>query len=268
MNRTRLVAVPLVLGLAGALGGCTLLNPLLPQGGSTPTPTVVGSAEAASAFTDTICSFNDAAFAFDATWSDLDAPLRDLQAAALLGRVEAEEAKRHLEAVRWPTDIAADVVVIQGYLQERVDKLDSVISAGSVEELEGIDFTTPEEVNSAAAEVEAFLQLGADYCPAPDDPDEPSDPAAELATSAWAGSDSDGDETELLLRADGSASVTVAGVAYDGTWQLVSGILSVDVTRTDNALAFSGFFEPGATALAMSGTASNGHRWTVQLQRS
>ena len=267
MNRTRLVLVPFALVLAAGLGGCTFLNPLAQQGGATPTPTAVSSAEAANAFTDTICTFNDAAFAFDQTWSDLEAPLRELQEAASLSRIEAEAAKEELEAVTWPADIADDVVVIEEYLEMRMGKLESVISAESVDELDEIDFTTPEAVNTAAADVEEFLELGADYCPSGEEPAEPADPAAELSDSTWAGTDSDGDQTELRLAAGGSASVTVGGADYSGTWDLAAGVLTIEVARTDNALSFSGLYEPGATAIAFSGTATNGHTWTVEVQR-
>jgi hypothetical protein len=265
MNRTRLVAVPLALILAGMLGGCAFPAQLFQGGGTTPTPTAVSAAEAATAFSDTICTFNDAAFAFDRTWSDLEAPLRDLQEAASLSRVEAEAAERQLQAVSWPADIADDVTVIEQYLRDRMEKLDSVISAESVDELDAVDFTTPEAVNTAAAEVEAFLELGADYCPAPE---EPSDPAASLGGSTWTGTDSDGDETELVLGADGSASAKVGGAAFEGTWELAAGVLTVAVARTDNSLAFTGTYEPGADVMALSGTATNGHTWTVELLRS
>jgi hypothetical protein len=262
MNRTRLVVVPLALVLAVA--GCGAPSRVAPA--PSPTPSAVGPAEAATAFADTICTFNDAAFAFDTTWSDLEAPLRDLQAAASLSRTEAETAKQGLQAVTWPADIADDVLVIEEYLDERIEKLDSVVSARAVEELDGIDFTTPDGVNTAAAEVEAFLELGADYCPDSGAGDG-SDPAAELSSSAWSGTDSDGDDTELLLEADGSASVTVAAAQYGGTWKLADGLLAVDASRPDNSLAFSGVYEPGADSMNLSGTATNGHSWTVLLQR-
>jgi hypothetical protein len=171
--------------------------------------------------------------------------------------------------VTWPADIADDVVVIEEYLEQRMGKLESVISAESVDELDEIDFTTPEAVNTAAADVEEFLELGADYCPSGEEPVEPAaDPAAELGDSTWAGTDSDGDETVLRLAADGAASVTVAGAEYAGTWDLAAGVLTIEVARTDNALSFSGFYEPGANAMALSGTATNGHTWTVDAQRS
>ena len=270
MHLSRIVVVPLALALSGGLAGCAFLTPLTGGGGGAtppPTPTSVSSAEAASAFTETICTFNDAAFAFDETWSDLEAPLRDVQEAASLSRIEAGVAKEQLEAVSWPADIADDVVVIEEYLQQRIEKLDAVISAESVEELDEIDFTTPEPVNTAAAEVEAFLELGADYCPATEDPADPADPADELASSTWTGTDSDGDETEVLLGADGSATVTVADVVYEGTWDLAVGVLSIDVSGSETALAFSGFYEAGASTMTLSGTATNGHTWTVELQR-
>jgi hypothetical protein len=267
MNRIRFLAGPLALLAATAVGGCGFLSPASPPQ-ATPTPTAVSSAEAASVFTVTICTFNDAAFAFDSKWSDLEAPLRDLQEAASLSMAEAEAAKHDLEAVTWPADIADDVLVIEHYLQQRVAKLDSVIAADTVDELAKIDFTTPGEVNSAAAEVEAFLELGADYCPNSPQTGDPSAPAAEPAPSTWTGTDSDGDDTELRLEADGSASAKVGGAVYDGTWHLDERRLSVELARADNSLAFAGVYEQGAVAINLSGTATNGHTWTVKLQRN
>ena len=264
MARNRVPSVSLVLGLAVALSGCSLL-PGITNSGATPTPTAVSTADAATAFSATICTFNDAAFAFDETWSDLDAPLRDVQEAAALSRTEAETAKDELESLAWPADIADDIVVVEDYLDGRMAKLDQVIDAGTVEELDGIDFTTPEKVNAAASEIEASLGLGADYCPQTQEPEE--EPVDDLAISTWSGVDSDGDDTVVILGTEWEAQVTVGSTLYEGTWELTDGVVTIDVTTSDNALAFNGFYEPGQTALSLSGTATNGHTWTVELRR-
>ncbi|MFC0681948.1 hypothetical protein ACFFGH_29295 [Lysobacter korlensis] len=262
MVRTRFHAVPLVLALL-ALSGCSLLPRV--TGGTTPTPTAVSTGEAATAFSATICTFNDAAFAFDRTWSDLEAPLRDLQEAASLSRIEAETAKRQLEGVSWPAGIADDIGVIEEYLQERMGKLDRVIAAETVEELDAIDFGTPEEVQAAASEIEASLELGADYCPQTEEPG--VEPVEDLAISTWSGVDSDGDDTVVILGTDQDAQVTVGDTLYEGTWAVVDGVLTIDVATTDNTLSFSGDYQPAQTSMSLSGTATNGHTWTVELRR-
>jgi hypothetical protein len=77
MIRVRSVSVPLVLGLAVALSGCSFL-PTVNAVVATPTPTALSDEEAAAAYTGTICSFNEGARAFAATWTDDTATLRQL----------------------------------------------------------------------------------------------------------------------------------------------------------------------------------------------
>jgi hypothetical protein len=266
MPRTRLHAVPLTLAitLAVSIGGCAAIERLAPQGAATPTPAAVDSERAATAFTDTICAFNDGAFAFNETWTDLEAPLGDLHEAAALSRAEAVTAKEQLEDVAWPADIGDEITVIEGYLDERVGKLDQVLGADSAEQLDAIDFTTPDDVGTAASRIEERLGLGTDYCPTTAGPDPQQ---AGLTTSTWSGVDSDGDDTVIILGTDGDAQVTVGTTPYSGSWKLADGVLTLDVTTTDNALSFHGFYEAGQTSMSLSGTATNGHTWTVELRR-
>jgi hypothetical protein len=269
MNRTRTASIPLVLGLSLLLGGCGFLPQVqLPQSNATPTPVVVSAEQAATAYSGTICTFNAGARAFADTWKDDAASLRDLKEAASLAKIEAETALSELEGTGWPADIATDVEVVGGYLRTRIERLDQVIGAEAIEELDDIELaTTPDEVNDSAARVEEALALGVDFCPQPD-PEVPAEPAdAELAATTWTGTDSDGDETVLFFGTGGVAEVTVADVVYEGTWELADGMLTIDVSTTENSLAFNGLYESGATALALSGTATNGHTWTLDVER-
>jgi hypothetical protein len=264
----RVVSVPLVLGLALALGGCGLLPQVqLPQGNATPTPTAVSAEQAATVYSATICTFNDGASAFADTWQNDAASLRDLKEAASLARIEAETALAGLQGTAWPADVAAEVESINGYLQARVERLNQVIAAEALGDLDDIELTTtPDEVNDAAARLEESLGLGTGFCPA-DEPQAPAEPADDLATTTWAGTDSDGDETEVYFGSANGAQVSVGGTLYEGTWQVADGLLTIEVASADNSLAFNGFYEAGAASIALSGTATNGHTWTVELQR-
>jgi hypothetical protein len=266
MVRTRLISVPLVLGLAVALSGCSLLPRVTSSSDATPTPTVLSVADAGAAYAGTICTFNEGARAFADTWTDDAATLRQLKEAASLGQREAEAAKEQLEAAGWPADLAPDIEVIVGYLDERIARFDQVLAAETLEELDPIELaTTPDGVNESATRIEEALELGTGYCPGTDAPVE--DPAAELVQSTWSGVDSDGDDTVVLLGTEGDAQVTVGTTLYEGTWELENSMLILEVATADNALSFNGVWAPGANSISMSGTATNGHTWTVDLRR-
>jgi hypothetical protein len=261
----RFASVPIVLGLAVALSGCSFLPRVTSGEGATPTPAVLSVEDAGAAYADTICTFNDGARSFADTWTNDGATLRQLKEAASLGLIETKAAKEQLEAPGWPAELAPDMDVIVAYLDDRIAKFDQVIAAETLEELDPIELaTTPDEVNDSAARIEEALSLEAGYCPqAPAE----EDPLAELAQSTWSGVDSDGDDTVVILGTDGDAQVTVGTTLYEGTWALEDSMLVLEVETTDNALAFNGVWAAGANSISMSGTATNGHTWTVDLRR-
>jgi hypothetical protein len=156
--------------------------------------------------------------------------------------------------------------VVVTYLDERIAKFDQVLAAETLEELDSIELaTTPDAVNESAARIEEALSLGSSYCPEPSAA--AADPLEELTQSTWSGVDSDGDDTVVILGTEGDAQVTVGTTLYEGTWALENSMLILEVATADNALSFNGVWAPGANSISMSGTATNGHTWTVDLRR-
>lgn len=262
MAPTRLASVSFVVGLAAVLSGCSP-SPTANSGGST--PTALTAEDAATAYSGTICTFNEGARAFSATWTDDAATLRQIKEGAALAQVEAESAKETLETTAWPIEVDSDVDVVVTYLDERITKLDQVIAAETLEELDPIELaTTPDAVNESAARIEETLSLEEGYCSGTAAPaEEPGDGGEELVGTTWTGTDSDDDETTITFSAANAASVLVSDVPYEGTWTVTDGSIRIAVSTQGEALEYLGNYSPGVTALSLSGTASNGHTFDV-----
>lgn len=259
MRRTSSTA--LAVGLAMALSGCTLIPS---AGAGTPAPAALSIEEAATAYSGTICTFNDGARAFAATWTDDAAELRDLQEAASLAAIEAEAAKDELESAAWPADLAPDMAVVLEYLDERIAKLTQVIRAETLDELDSIELArTPEEVDESAARIEEALSL-VDFCPQTSaSAEEPTQEGDELVGTTWTGTDSDGDETTITFSSGGAVTVLVGATTYEGDWVIAGGEVALTVSTPAETLEYSGNWSPGVTGVFLSGTASNGHTFDV-----
>jgi hypothetical protein len=147
-----LPALALVLG--AALTGCA---PGAASQEPTPAPTGPSLEAAGVAYGETTCAFNEAIYLFTDVWYNPDAPLEALTEAAEVNKEASLRAAEELRAAEWPADVADDVAVVAEHAETRAEKLDGVIGATTLEELNEITFDGDDETKAAGERVKEAL---------------------------------------------------------------------------------------------------------------